>query len=159
MKLPQSVFQGASAAVLPFSQIQDGFRQLQAGSSTTVLLEPHPEDVLPIVPRKAAACVFDPQASYVISGGLGGLGMSIARWMASRGAKNLILLSRRGPVTDTAKAFISELEQQCDRIVAPATDVSDLEALTATISECLASMPPIKGCIQGSMVLKVSNEP
>ena len=76
--------------------------------------------------------------------------------MAGRGAKNLILLSRRGPVQDAAKQLVQELEVTCEKVATPACDVTDSEALRDAIEKCLTTMPPVRGCIQGSMVLKVS---
>ena len=83
----------------------------------------------------------------------------MAQWMAIRGAKNLILLSRSGATRDSAKELVEDLEAANVKVATPPCDVSDLESLTQVIHDCLTSMPPIKGCIQGSMVLKVSNVP
>ncbi|KAH8883185.1 beta-ketoacyl synthase domain-containing protein [Thozetella sp. PMI_491] len=142
-------------AVYPFSQLQDALRQLQTSKDVeSVILEPRLDDVVPVIPSRAPETEFDPAASYVVAGGLGGLGRSIARWMASRGAKNLILLSRSGPITEAAKELISELEGKNVKVSAPSCDVTDLEVLKKAISDSLESMPPIKGCVQGSMVLK-----
>lgn len=100
---------------------------------------------------------FDPNASYLISGGLGGLGRSIARWMASRGARYLILLSRSGLKTSSAQTLANELEQLGVRVAAPPCDVSDADALQSALAHCAdQGMPPIKGCIQAAMVLRDS---
>ena len=141
----------------PLSQIQGLFRQMQSGTHIgKLVLEPHDEDVVPVISSQKPKSQFDANASYVIAGGLGGLGRSVARWMASRGAKNLILLSRRGAAHPSAIDFIKELESICDKVSAPPCDVTDEETLKKVINECLSHMPPIKGCVQGSMVLKVS---
>ena len=78
----------------------------------------------------------------------------MARWMAKRGARNLILLSRSGNTSEASRELVSDLESQGVNIATPACDVSDLSALEAALKEC--NMPPVKGCIQGSMVLKDS---
>ncbi|KAI1085557.1 polyketide synthase [Whalleya microplaca] len=140
--------------VHPFSQITPAFQSMQSGQMTKLVLEPHDENVVPMVPSREPTCEFDSAASYVISGGLGGLGRSIARWMVTRGARNLILLSRRGPIEDSARNFVNELKTTCDNVAAPACDVAERDALQRTIDECLTHMPSIKGCIQGSLVLK-----
>ena len=79
----------------------------------------------------------------------------MAQWMANRGAKNLILLSRSGATRDSAKELVEDLEAANVKVATPPCDVSDVESLTQVIHDCLTNMPPIKGCIQGSMVLKV----
>lgn len=91
----------------------------------------------------------------MISGGLGGLGRSAARWMASMGARNLILLSRSGPKSDAAKDLIEELTEKGVCVRTPKCDVTAIDALAAALRECY-DMPRIRGCIQGTMVLQVS---
>ncbi|KAI8628763.1 polyketide synthase [Xylariaceae sp. FL1651] len=141
--------------VYPFSQVQDAFRDIQSRERIgKIVLEPHCDDVVSIIPSRKPTAHFDPNVSFIIVGGFGGLGQAIARWMVSRGAKNLILLSRSGPVKAAAKAFLEELKPLCQRVAAPPCDVADKEALEKCIKECLQYMPLIKGCIQGSMVLK-----
>ena len=78
------------------------------------------------------------------------------RWIVSRGARNLILLSRSGASTNAAMEMVKQLEQQGVRVHAPLCDISDRPSLEAALRECSEKMPPIKGCIQTSAVLKVS---
>ena len=75
--------------------------------------------------------------------------------MVSRGAENLILLSRSGPRTDAARNMLAEMRGNGINVQAPCCDATDKRALEMTISECSNQMPQIKGCIQGSMVLNV----
>jgi hypothetical protein len=99
--------------------------------------------------------LFQENATYVISGGLGGLGKSVARWMVSNGAKNLLLLSRKGGDKWPSKAFLADLKCFGVTVLAPKCDIADEKAVANIIQEAASSMPPIKGCIQGSMVLEV----
>ncbi|KAK4194260.1 KR domain-containing protein [Triangularia verruculosa] len=96
---------------------------------------------------------LDPDASYLIAGGLGGLGRTLARWLASRGAKHLILLSRSGPHTPEAQLLLSDLHSLGVQTSTPICDITDLANLRATLISLQSSMPPIKGCIQASMVM------
>ena len=84
---------------------------------------------------------FEHDAAYVISGGTGGIGRSIARWMVDHGARNLILLSRSGTTRNEAKSLITELEAQGARIYAPACDVSDSGTLCQIIENAAQTMP------------------
>jgi NADP-dependent 3-hydroxy acid dehydrogenase YdfG len=139
-----------------FSQMQESFRYMQSGAhSGKIVLIPNDDDQVPIVPSRKDTYDFDANASYLIAGGLGGLGRSMARWMASRGARNLILLSRSGNTNPVSQELVSDLESQGVRVACPTADVSDLAALQSALAFC-SDMPPIKGCIQGSMVLKDS---
>lgn len=100
---------------------------------------------------------FDQNSTYLVAGGLGGLGKSVVQWMAARGARHLILLSRSGARTEDAKTFIHELEAKGAQVHAPACDISDKSALQDVIIYCSEKMPPVKGCIQTSAVLRVRN--
>lgn len=74
--------------------------------------------------------------------------------MAQQGARNLILLSRSGPVSNAAKMLVNELEKCGVTVRTPRCDVADAKSLASTITSC-ADMPPIKGCLQATMVLQV----
>jgi NAD(P)-dependent dehydrogenase (short-subunit alcohol dehydrogenase family) len=91
----------------------------------------------------------------LIVGGLGGLGRSAVLWMAGKGARNLILLSRSGPVTKVAIELLKKLMRLGVRVEAPKCDVSSSEEISRILLECSKELPPIKGCIQSAMVLKV----
>ncbi|KAI8306078.1 Highly reducing polyketide synthase [Colletotrichum sp. SAR11_240] len=139
----------------PLSRVEEAFRYMQSGAhSGKIVIEPHDDDKVMIMPSQKPTYYFDPNASYVISGGLGGLGRSMASWMVRRGAKNLILLSRFGPVRESGQKLIAELEAQGVRVGAPPCDVTSRQTLERVLGDCQKDMPPIKGCIQGSMVLK-----
>lgn len=97
---------------------------------------------------------FSENSSYVIAGGLGGLGRSAARWMASRGARNLILLSRSGARSKAAVTLIEELNATGVHVEASPCDVTDANLLSTVLARCAETMPQIRGCIQASMQLK-----
>lgn len=100
------------------------------------------------------ATLLDPNATYLIAGGLGGLGRAVARWMVRRGARCLMLLSRYGPKTDPALEMLAELRDQGIRVETPCCDISKPESLASTLKVAI-DLPPLKGCVQASMVMKV----
>lgn len=79
--------------------------------------------------------------------------------MMSRGAKHLIILSRSGPRGEAASTLIEELETKGVNVLAVQCDISDESAVSSVMTNHANSFPPIRGCIQGSMVLKVSLKP
>ena len=108
--------------------------------------------------RTKSDCKFGSDKSYLIAGGFGGLGRSTARWLAQRGAKYLVLLSRSGPISTTSVSLVKELETMGVYVHAPACDITDFSALSSTISSCAKNMPPVRGVIQASMVLQVRSK-
>jgi NADP-dependent 3-hydroxy acid dehydrogenase YdfG len=99
---------------------------------------------------------LDPDASYLLAGGLGGLGRSIAQWLTAHGARNLIFISRSGAATPSTSSFITSLQNSGVRTAVLTCDVSDGLALSTTLSSTLETFPPVRGVIQGAMTLNDS---
>jgi amino acid adenylation domain-containing protein len=90
-------------------------------------------------------------ATYLVSGGLGGFGLATARWLVDRGARHLVLLSRsgvpRGPAAD-----LDELRELAD-VRLERVDVADTAALGAVLDRVRAGLPPVRGVVHTAMVL------
>lgn len=102
---------------------------------------------------------FDADATYVIAGGLGDLGRKICRLIASRGAKKVVVLSRRALNQDRRREIQDELNAISPglTIYCLACDISD----KSRVNEVLAGfektgLPRVKGVIQAAAVLQVS---
>ncbi|KAL9581646.1 MAG: hypothetical protein Q9212_003778, partial [Teloschistes hypoglaucus] len=144
--------------VYPLAEIEQAFRTLSSGkSSGKMVLEVTKDAMVPVVQGPRSNWSLRPDASYVVVGGFGGIGRNICRWLATRGAKYLLLLSRSGPVgNEKALALIDELQSKGVVMECPSCDVADVQSLNDTISRCSKTLPPIKGCFQTSMVLRDS---
>jgi NAD(P)-dependent dehydrogenase (short-subunit alcohol dehydrogenase family) len=95
----------------------------------------------------------------VIAGGTGGLGLAIAKWMVEeRGAKRLLLLSRSGEDNLDAARTIGKLRERGVSVEAPKCDITDASTLFRVLEKYSKSLPPIGGCIQASMVLRVCKD-
>ena len=142
---------------MPFSQVKEALRILQAGKGMgKIVMAPSPDDAVPIVPEQRGPYRLRANASDVIVGGLGGLGRSLAGWTADRGARNLILLSRSGRITDEVTETLGLLRAKGCNVHICKCDVSQRAELQKVLDECASTMPPIKGVIQGAMTLDVS---
>lgn len=91
----------------------------------------------------------------MVSGGLGGLGRCIIGWMVERGARSFLVLSRSGASSEAAQDFCLEMRKRSVRLLAPSCDISSENVVTEVMGKYAQIMPPIKGCIQSAMVLKV----
>ncbi|TIA62468.1 polyketide synthase [Aureobasidium pullulans] len=136
------------------NEVEAAFRSLQSGKSMgKLVITPQHGDLVQAISPKKTASLFKDDASYLIVGGTGGLGCSIARWMASRGAKLICLSSRRANITPRLEELISDLAQQGTRIIVRACDVANLSSVE-TLIQSLQKEAPVRGVIQGAMVLK-----
>ncbi len=100
----------------------------------------------------AGAASLQPDGTYLITGGLGGLGWSLAERLVKRGARHLALLGRRGPNPAAQQAI--------DRMRAAGAEVRVIQAdigrdqEVADVLNCLgASMPPLRGIVHAAGVL------
>ena len=94
--------------------------------------------------------------SYLITGGTGGLGLSIARWLAQQGAKNIILASRSGGAGESVRMVVEEHQSLGVKIKIYKCDIAVEAELRELVLESRRDMPRIGGVIHGAMVLKVS---
>lgn len=92
-------------------------------------------------------------ATFLVTGGLSGFGLKTAEWLAEKGTRNLVLISRSGPVSEEARDTIARLEKSGVTIHAAACDVTDRAALAALLEEVAGSLPPLKGVVHAAMVV------
>ena len=91
-------------------------------------------------------------ATYLITGGLGALGLRVADWLADEGARHIALLSRRAP-NERAAAAIAELETAGAKVAVLQGDAGDLDSLTAALKQLPAEFPPLRGVMHAAGVL------
>nr|UUL70763.1 Malonyl CoA-acyl carrier protein transacylase [Vitiosangium cumulatum] len=91
--------------------------------------------------------------AYVISGGMGGLGLRIARWMVERGARRLVLMGRSGP-SEHARGSIQELERAGAQVLVVRGDVSRPEDVTAALEVAGSDGWPIRGVVHAAGVVQ-----
>lgn len=95
-------------------------------------------------------------ATYVLSGGLGGLGIEITKLLATNGAKNIAFLSRSGETSELSKSYLDVLRSRGIKVRIFKVDICDSDALSRAANEIRQSMPPVKGVFQCAAVLRDS---
>jgi acyl transferase domain-containing protein/NADPH:quinone reductase-like Zn-dependent oxidoreductase/acyl carrier protein len=93
--------------------------------------------------------LFRADATYILTGGLGGVGSAAALWMAANGARNLVLISRREPSNETI-ALVREIERYGASVMHARTDIADGAQVDALMATVHASMPPLKGVLHAA---------
>ncbi len=94
-------------------------------------------------PVEGTAPEWRTSGTALITGGTGGLGAHVARWLAGRGAEHLVLTSRRGPDAPGATELREELEALGVEVTIAACDVADRTALSSLVSD----LPEIRAVI------------
>jgi NAD(P)-dependent dehydrogenase (short-subunit alcohol dehydrogenase family)/acyl carrier protein len=95
---------------------------------------------------------FQPDRTYLITGGRGGLGLQVARWMVEKGARHLVLVGRSEP-TEAVRQAVNEMERSDARIMLAQADVAQTEQVAHLLVEIERSMPPLRGIVHAAGVL------
>ncbi len=90
--------------------------------------------------------------TYLVTGGLGGIGCAVADWLVERGAGTIVLNGRRPPDPEAEQA-IEGLRQQGANIVVELADVTSQEALDNMLERMEKHLPPLAGIIHSVGVL------
>ena len=101
------------------SEVEKAFRFMQTGEHMGKIIIGFDETDELSVATHPNAPIFDPNATYVITGGLGGIGQYIARRMVDHNARNLILLSRSRSYPDKVRRFLDVLRRRGAQIATP----------------------------------------
>ncbi len=138
MPLPVAIY-GPSQAV-------EALRALGSGRTVGKVAIRVPGEAHPSAP------IIREQATYLVTGGLSGLGFATARWLVDRGARHLVLIGRSAPSEEVAAELDSMRTAGADIEVA-SCDVADEERLRRVLERALERRPPLKGVVHAAGVL------
>lgn len=94
-----------------------------------------------------------PDASYLITGGLRGVGFTAAQWLVDRGAKHVLLASRSGKLDAASEALVNEWKQRGAQVHCARCDVADAAQVNALAQQPPLGFPPLGGVIHSAGVL------
>lgn len=140
-------------AVFEAQDIEPSFRYLQKGDPIGKAVVKIPSNASEI-PSTSLASPFalNVDASYLLTGGLGGLGRSIACWMVEKGARHLVFLSRSAGKGEADQSFFAELRSMGCSVTDVAGKAEDMEDINRAIRKV---SKPIRGIVHLAMVLRV----
>ena len=107
------------------------------------------------MPRADQKPVVQPDATYLITGGTGGAGRSIARWLCSHGARSILLASRSGMSQVRTRELVDELQSKGVHMTVYTCDIGEEHQVKKMLAHAKDTMPPIQGIIHGAMVNRV----
>jgi acyl transferase domain-containing protein/SAM-dependent methyltransferase/acyl carrier protein len=96
---------------------------------------------------------FSADATYLVTGGFGGLGLVVARWMVERGARHIALLGRRA---DPSAEGVRVLETLGAKVIPLQGDVADEQALSHLLARLRAEAPPLRGVMHAAAALSAA---
>ncbi|WAM54403.1 type I polyketide synthase [Vreelandella venusta] len=155
-----ALFNDGTLSPLPFTafshnQVIDAFRYMQQARQIGKVVVTYEQPIAP--PRNellgTGTMTLTADASYLVTGGLGGFGLKTAQWLVSKGARQLILLSRSGPASEEAQAAIAAFEAQGVTVLAAACDITDHDALASVMERAKRELSPLRGIVHAATVI------
>jgi NAD(P)-dependent dehydrogenase (short-subunit alcohol dehydrogenase family)/acyl carrier protein len=93
------------------------------------------------------------EGTYVVTGGLGGLGLGVAEWLAGRGAKHLVLVGR-SEGGEQARAVVEGMRGRGVDVEVVRADVSRLQELQRELGRVLECKPVVRGVVHAAGVVE-----
>ncbi|MFQ5794230.1 MAG: SDR family NAD(P)-dependent oxidoreductase [Candidatus Bipolaricaulia bacterium] len=138
--------------VFPISDAVAAFRTMaQAKHIGKIVLALQDQEVS-VAPASDESARFGSDGTYLITGGLGGLGLSVAQWMVKQGARHLVLMGRSG-ASAAAQEALDAMEEVGAQVVVAKADVAQQPQVADVLAEIDRSMPPLSGIIHAAGVL------
>lgn len=104
------------------------------------------------VTANAQPLVLHPDHSYLVTGGLGGLGLRVAQWLVAHGARKLVLAGRRRHILPDTQAAIQALEAAGARVLVVQADIAQA-ADVARLLAATQALAPLRGIIHAAGVI------
>ncbi|WP_369186056.1 SDR family NAD(P)-dependent oxidoreductase [Streptomyces sp. Y1] len=130
-----------------FSQAPAAFALMaQARHTGKLVLRPDAPATVAVPPQDGPVRAA---ASYLITGGLGALGLETARYLVDQGARHLVLVGRQKPSAQ-AESVIAELRERQATVLVRSADVSRHEDVTRVLADLDAALPPLAGVVHAA---------
>jgi acyl transferase domain-containing protein/acyl carrier protein len=130
----------------PLQQAEAAFRYMAQAKHIGKIVVTMPSAAAPGDAR------VDGDASYLVTGGLAGLGLLTAEWLADRGAHHLILMARRAPSAE-AETVLEGLRARAVNVRVVAGDVGSPEDVARAVGLAGGEFPPLRGVFHSAGVL------
>ncbi len=138
----------------PASQVVEAFQYLAKSKQIGKVVVAMREDATVMaMPVEKTPSLFRSTHTYLITGGLGGFGVEIAKWMVEHGAKHLALVGRRGDAEALAKRNVQMLEDAGATVRVMAADISAESDVQRVIHEIDTTMAPLGGVLHAAAVI------
>jgi NADPH:quinone reductase-like Zn-dependent oxidoreductase/acyl carrier protein len=135
----------------PASRVADAFRHMAQARHTAKIVVGLRDPAAAIEGAPAAIASFA-AGTCLITGGLGGLGLAVARFLVEQGAPAVALVGRRAPDA-AAKEAIGGLEKAGARVATFRVDVANRADVERVIAAIDASLPPLSGIVHAAGLL------
>lgn len=135
------------------SDVSDAFRFMAQAKQIGKVVLSYEKSSVDVIAGSRDGLTIVENATYLITGGLGGFGLAIAEWLVSKGSKYLALMGRSGNLSDNAQNIINKLKALGATVSVYAADVSKKDDVQAVMKSIEKTGAPLKGIFHAAMVL------
>ena len=153
--LASNTLEPIKTTVHPISAFKETFRMMSKGDHIGKIVFDISSEPMPLC-LKMPSSLFKPDATYIITGGFGGIGLALCRWMSKKGAKHLVLTSRQGCHNAAGRRTLAFLKRQGVMVYEFSGDLAKetfVEAMIKKLSQD-STIPPIRGIFHLAGVIK-----
>ncbi|KAL2802342.1 hypothetical protein BJX63DRAFT_437959 [Aspergillus granulosus] len=147
-------------SVFSISDLSEALRAVgqpqQEQAATPVVVELSADATVPLPPSPPAPLHLRSDGTYILAGGLGALGLTIAENMCSHGAGHLVFLSRSGASSQRQKEALESFRARGCKVDVVKCDVTDQEQVQVLAARIQEHSWNVRGVIQLAMVLRDS---
>ena len=136
----------------PVTRVAEAFRSMAQAKHVGKLIVSMRDAVGVRIEDLAQPVAIDSAASYLITGGLGGLGLALADRLVRRGARHVALVGRSAP-SPSAQAAVDSLRRRGAEVMICQADISDRAQTQNVIAQVERTMGPLRGIFHGALVL------
>ncbi|MFE5604724.1 SDR family NAD(P)-dependent oxidoreductase [Streptomyces coelicoflavus] len=139
----------------PVAEASAAFHTMASARHTGKLVLTWPTegtDTLSVRPEDVRTVRDD--GSYLVTGGLGGLGLLVARWLAERGAGAVVLTSRSAPSADARAALDALTEQFGTRVEVVRGDLAEPGVADTLVRAATDTGRPLRGVVHAAAVVE-----
>ncbi len=137
----------------PVASVVETFRTMAQAEHVGKLVVTQERDGLTVLDDARPGPAVDDGGTYLITGGLGALGLAVARRLVDRGATRLALLGRSEP-SPSAREVIAELEAAGATVLPVRADVADRAGLASALDEIRSASSPLRGVVHAAGLLE-----
>lgn len=138
----------------PISRVGDAIRYMSQAKHMGKVVVTLEEEEFQVRRDMNRPVSLSADASYLITGGTGGFSLAIADWLSKAGAGHLVLASRSGRTDAAGDRFVEKLRARGTDVTVRALDITDAAAVSAFVTDSLASNKPLRGVVHGAAVIK-----
>ncbi len=145
-------YQALPHRVFPITEVVDAFRYMAQGKHVGKNVLSFDVPSIKVAPCSQEGFLFRSDRTYLITGGAGGFGFELAKWMSRNGARHLCLVSRSGP-KEPAASEIEAMRAQGISVTDARASVIDPGAMRQIVASIQAGPAPLAGVVHGAMVI------